>query len=334
MKLVDELFIRYVPKEKKLIPYGFSYENGKYLLSKLIHNNEFEMRIVIKDKKISAKLIDTNFGDEFNQINMDVTGSFVASLKEECSEIFLDIRDKCFEKELFIFPQTNRIAKAILDKYYVEPEFLWDKFPGFGVFRNKTNQKWFGIIMNLPKNKIVGDSKDEIEVINIKLDDKVPEYLNRDGIYPSYHMSKKNWVSVLLDDSLTDEEVMELIDLSNSSASIVNEWIVPANPKYCDVEHMFDKEDIQDWKQGRGIKVGDIVYMYVAAPISAIMFKCEVMETDIPYNYVSKELTVNKIMRIKLLERIDPKIYSFEVLNKEYGVPFIRGPRSMPKKRK
>ncbi len=34
------------------------------------------------------------------------------------------------------------------------------------------------------------------------------------------------------------------------------EWIVPANPKYYDIEHAFDDTDEIDWKQGTRIKVG------------------------------------------------------------------------------
>lgn len=70
--------------------------------------------------------------------------------------------------------------------------------------------------MNIDKNKLDSTKRGEIEVINIKLDDKVQESLNINGIYPAYHMNKKSWVSVILDDTLSDEKIMELIELSHS----------------------------------------------------------------------------------------------------------------------
>ena len=53
-------------------------------------------------------------------------------------------------------------------------------------------------------------------------------------------------------------------------------WIIPANPKYYDVESAFAKDDVIDWKQGSGINTGDTVYMYVGSPVSAILYKCKV----------------------------------------------------------
>ena len=214
MKLIDELFKRYEVVESALISYGFTNKDNKYTYSKHIHNNEFVLNIDINHGHINGLLLDTAFGDIFNQINQDVTGSFVTSLKEECKAILLDIRDKCFVKQSFIYSQTNRINLLITKKYKVEPEFLWEKFPGFGIYRNKNNQKWFAIIGNVSKNRIVGTDKLEVEVLGLNLGDNVPSLLNKEDIYPGYHLNKKSWVSIILDDSLNDEEIMSLVDLS------------------------------------------------------------------------------------------------------------------------
>lgn len=214
MKLVNEVFNRYKVKEDKLLTYGFSFIDDEYLYKKRMKNNDFELIVEIKNKKINSKLIDVNFNDEFKQIDMEVTGNFIGELKEECRNLLIDIRDKCFEKVMFIFPQSNRISNLVKEKYDIDPEFLFDSSPGFGVFRNKTNKKWFGMIMNLPKNKIIGDSKEEIEAINLKLANDNNEYELEEGTYPAYHMNKKYWASIILDDTLSDEKVMKLIDIS------------------------------------------------------------------------------------------------------------------------
>ncbi len=214
MKLVNEVFNRYKVKEDKLLTYGFSFIDDEYLYKKRMKNNDFELIVEIKNKKINSKLIDVNFNDEFKQIDMEVIGNFIGELKEGCRNILIDIRDKCFEKVIFIFPQSNRISSLVKEKYDIDPEFLFDSSPGFGVFRNKTNKKWFGMIMNLSKNKVTGNSKDEIEAINLKLANDNNGYELEEGIYPAYHMNKKYWASIILDDTLSDEKVMELIDIS------------------------------------------------------------------------------------------------------------------------
>ena len=45
----------------------------------------------------------------------------------------------------------------------------------------------------------------------------IPEKLLRygqAGIYPAYHMDKENWVSITLDETLEDDVITNIIDLS------------------------------------------------------------------------------------------------------------------------
>jgi len=219
MRLIDELFKKNKLKEEKLIEYGFVLNNDIYSYNKLINNGEFELIITIKNKIIDGKLIDKDFDEEYKQINYDSNNGFIEKLKKECEDILLDIRNYCFYKEDFIFTQSNIISKYIKQKYNANPEYLWESEPGFGVFRNPNNNKWFGIIMNIKKNKIIGNDNKEIEVLNLMLHDKTEYYLKNENIYPAYHMNKKNWVSIILDESLNNDEIYDLIDISFSNSN-------------------------------------------------------------------------------------------------------------------
>lgn len=106
-------------------------------------------------------------------------------------------------------------------------------------------------------------------------------------------------------------------------------WIVPANPKYFDIIQAFKKNNEIIWKQSSNIKKGDIAFMYVASPISAILYKCVVTEVNIPYDYEDKNLRINRVMKIKLLKKYDRKFMTFEKLN-NYGIVAIRGQRNCP----
>ena len=222
MIIEDELFKKYKLKKDKLISYGFKKENEIYKYSKTFMNDTFRADICIdRNGNVSGKVIETELDEEYTNFRMEnAIGEFVNTVRDEYKKILQDIVSNCFEKEEFIFDQSNRITRLINEKYKVSPEFLWEKFPGFGVFRNPISDKWFGIIMNIDKSKIIPEESGEIEVLNIKLDDDVQNYLGVEGIYPSYHLSKKSWVTIILDDTLSDKKIMDLIDISYSLSNI------------------------------------------------------------------------------------------------------------------
>lgn len=214
MNIEKEIFKRSKVDIDKLIKYGFKKENNKYIYEKRFLDN-FKAIIYIEDNNIIGKIIDLDINDEYINYRIESQNNeFVNMVREEYKNILKDILDNCFNKEYFIFDQTNRITKLIKDNYDVDPEFLWDNLPGCGVFRNKNNNKWFGIIMNIDKSKIIPKLTGEIEVLNVKLDNEVEKYLKKDGIYKAYHMNKKSWVSIILDDTLTDRDILNLINIS------------------------------------------------------------------------------------------------------------------------
>ena len=49
-----------------------------------------------------------------------------------------------------------------------------------------------------------------------------------------------------------------------------------------------------------------------SAPISAILYKCEVLEVDIPYKYSDKNVSMKKVMKIKLLKRYEQDKFTYE----------------------
>ena len=110
------------------------------------------------------------------------------------------------------------------------------------------------------------------------------------------------------------------------------EWIIPANPKYYDIESAFESAEEIDWKQGAGIRKGDTVFVYVAAPVSAILYKCEVTETDIPFEYHNGNVQMKALMKIKREKQYQKDRFTFDILKSEYGIFAVRGPRGIPEK--
>lgn len=219
MDIEYNLFKRTSANYEKLLKYGFKKNQEKYYYEKQFCD-DFKAIIIVDNNYINGKVIDTKINDEYLGIRTNMNGSFVSKVRDEYLNILLDIKEKCFEKQYFISDQANRITKFIIDKYQLEPEFLWESSPEHGVFRNKVNNKWFGIIMNVNNLKFEGVDS-EIEVLNVKLDkSKIQYLLGQKGFYPAYHMNKKSWISIALNEIVDDETIInlvkELYDLVNN----------------------------------------------------------------------------------------------------------------------
>ncbi len=197
--------------------YGFKKDKSLYKYSKNIMNNDFRVDIVInEDGIVKGKVFDLAFGEEYTNFRIEGNkGAFANQIKEEFKNLLKDIRSNCFIRKTFIYEQSNRIASLIKEKYGDNPEFEWKKFPGYATFKNKNSKKWYGIIMNIDKNKLDEKSTGKVEIINIKLNpNEIKDLLKLDGFYPAYHMNKKNWISVILNNTVSDLIIMKLIEKS------------------------------------------------------------------------------------------------------------------------
>lgn len=216
MNIENEIFKKSIIIYDKLIPYGFKKNDGKYTISKSILNNSFRVCVEISDTVdiVKGNIYDLSFGEEYVNYRMEnQTGEFVNKVREEFKKILIDIRNNCTITNYFNTNQANRITNLIIKKYNDIPQFVWDKFPGYGIFRNP-NSKWYGLIMNINKNKI-DNGNEEVEILNIKLDEREIKYLlSRKGFYKAYHMNKDNWITIILDDMIEDEEIMNYIEKS------------------------------------------------------------------------------------------------------------------------
>ena len=209
-----EIFKSYQFNKEKAHAYGF-VENGEvWTYSCQILQGDFYMAVSITPDNVSFQVFDQETGDLYPQVHMEsMRGSFVASVREACLEILYQIRKACFDVQDFICPQTKRIMDQIQEKYGDQLEYLWEKSPDTAVLRHEGNQKWYAVLMRIPWDKLEKGREGLVEAVNLK-HDQVADLLSKKGIYPAFHMNKRYWLSLALDDSLQDEEVIELIEKS------------------------------------------------------------------------------------------------------------------------
>lgn len=108
----------------------------------------------------------------------------------------------------------EQFIEFISDTYNTAPDYPFDD-PNIIVFRHRDNRKWFGIIMTIPKRKINIAQEGNIDIVNLKCAQEIIDSLwDEQGIYPAYHMSKKHWISVALNEDVSIDTIKWLTNIS------------------------------------------------------------------------------------------------------------------------
>lgn len=110
-------------------------------------------------------------------------------------------------------------------------------------------------------------------------------------------------------------------------------WVIPCNPKYYDIVGAFEKLDTIEWNQTHKANIGDTVYLYIGGDYKSIMYKCEVIATDLIGNRSNEDYEFYKdmdkqpnatYMRIKLIEKYPQNRFPLAEL-KEKGLTSVQG---------
>ena len=209
-----EIFKSYQFTQEKARVYGFLENGGVWIDSFQILDGDFVMTVSITTDNVNFQVFDQETGDLYPQVHMEsMTGSFVGSVREACLEILYQIRKACFDVQDFICPQTKRIMDQVQEKYGNQLEYLWEKSPDTAVLRHEDSKKWYAVLMRIPWDKLEKGRDGQVEAVNLK-HDQVADLLSQNGIYPAFHMNKRYWISLALDDTLSDEEVLDLLEIS------------------------------------------------------------------------------------------------------------------------
>lgn len=212
----DEIFLKKKFDFEKLKTIGFSFEDDKYVYSEDFMNENFKAILCVSSLgAITGEVIDNSSNEEYMPLRIEsFDGEYVCKVRETYKNILKRIADACCTDVFFACNQANRITNLINKSYGVKPDFPWND--DNGVFRHFHNNKWFSLIMYVKWDALLknGDSQ-MLNIMNVKIDPSKREELQKiDGIYPAFHMNHKMWISIVLDETIRDEKVMELIQHS------------------------------------------------------------------------------------------------------------------------
>lgn len=107
----------------------------------------------------------------------------------------------------------QNILEWVKKQYGTEPDYPWKDENA--VLRHKNNKKWYGVILKVGSDKLGLPGDEQVYVLNVKCDPALIGLLRtQPGFFPAYHMNKESWISILLKESKSDDEIKNLIALS------------------------------------------------------------------------------------------------------------------------
>ena len=200
---------------KKIIDYGFKKINDNYIYKKYISDNKFYVEVIYRNNSLISKVVEVDGNYEYILVDINsVNGDFVSKIKIEYESIIDDIINSCFDDDIFKQKQTKKVINYINKKYKTKLEFLWNDYPDCAIARNP-NGKWYLLVMTISKRKLGLDSDDMIEIIDIKHPiDRIEKIVDNVNIFKGYHMNKKHWITIILDNKIDDKILFKLIDTS------------------------------------------------------------------------------------------------------------------------
>ena len=116
--------------------------------------------------------------------------------------------------------QRERITQYIQDTYGTQAEYLWSDSPGNAIFRHSASRKWYAAMMRVLPEKLGLAEGEALDVMDIKCSTiMIGSLLATKGFLPAYHMNKNHWISIILDGSVSDDQIIPLLELSYDSVA-------------------------------------------------------------------------------------------------------------------
>ncbi len=186
--------------------YAYGFDASLTFTFSLLH--AFQCSLQYKKEQFFIQVFDQE-GEEYYPFYVtDALGTFVGELKEEVQKRIEDIIEKCRNKNKL----CEEILSYVKEVYGVLPKF---PFSNDNISMTLTNEKnkWFGLIMKVKATSLEIKSDQIIDILNIKCNpDKIQKLVDNKRFFKAYHMNKKYWLTILLNNQISFLEIKELLD--------------------------------------------------------------------------------------------------------------------------
>ena len=214
--MFEDIFLRKKAVPEKLAAYGFQKIRSGYRYSTNILDNAFALEITVAKGTVpNTKLTEIATDEEYVLYKTDAVGTFVGEVRAAVTNILQDIADRCYETAVFKAEQSVALIAYVREKYGDELEYLWDKFPDNAVWRRKDNEKWYGALLSVSRRKLGLPSDEIVEIINLRAEpEEMENLIDNACFFPGWHMNKKHWYTIILDGTVSMDEICRRVDES------------------------------------------------------------------------------------------------------------------------
>ena len=206
---------KYKLSEDRLIDFGFQFEENILVFQKNILNDAFRMEIRLVSTDFEIEVYDLDFNEVYSLFSVDsASGEIVTAIREEVK----DVLEKILCLESIIYEDVLRYVKERYNSTTVKPFKTNPDIKALVTAKNK----WYALFLDVEYNKLQKDSlvDSKVKIVNLKhLSSEISTVIDNRNIFPSYHMNKNHWISVVLDNNIDIEYVKELIRLSYNLAN-------------------------------------------------------------------------------------------------------------------
>lgn len=106
----------------------------------------------------------------------------------------------------------DEIRTYATTQFGVESERSFKEDPTITVLMRTDNKKWFAATKNIGWRFLGFERSGRVDILNVKLDPReVAKLRVREGFMPAWKMNQNNWVTIILDGTVPDDEVYGLL---------------------------------------------------------------------------------------------------------------------------
>lgn len=107
----------------------------------------------------------------------------------------------------------SELEAYILEHFGAESDHSFKEDVSVKVFSRPDNKKWFAAAKNIGRRSVGAGNDGRIDILNVKINPReVAKLRSREGFRPAWRMNQNNWVTVLLDGTVSDDEVYGLLE--------------------------------------------------------------------------------------------------------------------------
>ncbi len=170
----------------------------------------FSFQVVSASKKQGLEIVALDeVNERYTLFDIPTTSSSIAqALREEVEEL---VFQWMHPEQSDIEETRQKWSKWIIENIVPYCGNPFEKTEAMG-FMVEDKGKWYGLMMEVPLQKLGVASKADALILNVKIHPEDKEQLiAHDGIYEAYHMNKKHWISIALNVCSDDALVKECI---------------------------------------------------------------------------------------------------------------------------